>query len=48
MANAYEVLGQTTDSASGTALVTCPASTEAIVKSLIICNLMEQTLLKNI
>ncbi len=30
MANAYEVLGQTTDSASGTALVTCPASTEIV------------------
>jgi hypothetical protein len=38
MANAYEVLGQTTDSATGTALVTVDASTEVIVSSLVICN----------
>ena len=38
MANAYEVLGQTTDSASGTALVTCPASTEIVISTIVICN----------
>lgn len=38
MANAYEVLGQTTDNATGTALVTVAASTEVIVSSLVICN----------
>lgn len=38
MANAYEVLGQTTDAATGTALVTVPASTEVIVSSLVIAN----------
>lgn len=38
MANAYEVLGQTTDAATGTALVTVDASTEVIVSSLVIAN----------
>tara|TARA_Y100000004_G_scaffold192489_1_gene253131 strand:+ start:1490 stop:1816 length:327 start_codon:yes stop_codon:yes gene_type:complete len=38
MANAYEVLGQTTDTATGTALVTCPASTEIVISTLVICN----------
>ena len=38
MANAYEVLGQTTDSATGTALVTCPASTEIVISTLVVCN----------
>lgn len=38
MANAYEVLGQTTDNATGTALVTVAASTEVIVSSLVIAN----------
>ena len=38
MANAYEVLGQTTDNATGTALVTCPASTEIVISTLNICN----------
>ncbi len=38
MANAYEVLGQTTDNATGTALVTVAASTEVIVSTLIIAN----------
>lgn len=38
MANAYEVLGQTTDAATGTALVTVGASTEVIVSSLVIAN----------
>lgn len=38
MANAYEVLGQTTDSATGTALVTVPASTEVVVSTIVIAN----------
>lgn len=38
MANAYEVLGQTTDAATGTALVTVDASTEVIVSTLVVCN----------
>jgi hypothetical protein len=38
MANAYEVLGQTTDSATGTALVTVDASTEVIVSTIVVCN----------
>jgi hypothetical protein len=38
MANNYEVLGQTTDTATGTALVTCPASTEIVISTIVICN----------
>lgn len=38
MANAYEVLGQTTDAATGTALVTVGANTEVIVSTIVICN----------
>lgn len=38
MANTYEVLGQTTDTATGTALVTCPASTEIVISTIVICN----------
>jgi hypothetical protein len=38
MANAYEVLGQTTDSATGTALVTVDASKEVIVSTIVVCN----------
>jgi hypothetical protein len=38
MANAYEVLGQTTDTATGTALVTVPSSTEIVISTIVICN----------
>jgi hypothetical protein len=38
MANTYEVLGQTTDTATGTALVTVPASTEIVISTIVICN----------
>lgn len=39
MANAYKVLGQLADaSANDVTLYTCPASTETVISSIIICN----------
>lgn len=38
MATAYKVLGQVEGQANNVSLYTCPASTEAIISTIIVCN----------
>jgi hypothetical protein len=38
MATTYKVLGQLASTTSAVALYTCPAATEAVISTLIICN----------